>query len=76
MFSEQENNIPVGFAMSLAQNEQALDYYSTLNSSMKNDIKLFIQDASTGDDAKRRIEVAIENLSNQNTSFIRWFNLL
>ena len=71
MFNEQENNMPVGFAMSLAQNEQALDYYSTLNTSMKNNIKLFIQNASTGDDAKSRIELAIENLSNQSTSFIR-----
>ncbi len=60
MFSN--NDMPVGFVMSLAQNEKALNYYSTLANYEKENIKNYIKGARTGEEAKMRIETTIQNL--------------
>ena len=62
--------LPVGFAMSLAMNKNAMDYYSSLSFDNQMKIVSYIQDNNTGFEVKNRINNAISNLENGNIHFI------
>lgn len=65
-----DNHIPVGFAMSLSQHEDALKYYGSLDKMQQEQIKNYIQNSTTGDEAKQRIENSVNGLSNNNLNFL------
>lgn len=65
-----EKNMPVGFVFKMAMDSKALDYYSTLSNSTKERITNYIQNSSTGNESKQRIEDVINNLKNNNLDFL------
>ncbi|MDD3303368.1 MAG: hypothetical protein PHP54_00410 [Clostridia bacterium] len=68
-----ENNeleMPVGFSLSIGMNQKALSYFANLDSNTKNMIKSYIQNNTKNDDAKFRINTAVEDMANQNLNFL------
>lgn len=63
--------MPIGFVFSLAQNKDAMEYYSTLDDNVKNNIKLFIKNNNSGAEAKKKINIAIDNLNKNNINFLK-----
>jgi abortive infection bacteriophage resistance protein len=63
-------NLPIGFIMSVAQNKDALKYYSNLDDATKSKISDYIQGSTTGDEAKIRINTSVEGLTNHNLHFL------
>ena len=62
--------IPIGLAMSLGMNEFAMDFYSKLDNATRNKIKAYIQNCSSGKEAKSKINTTIENLEKHNLDFL------
>jgi hypothetical protein len=62
--------LPVGFAFSLAQNEEALNFFGTLDRNTQMQIKGYVQNVSTGDEAKQKINTCVECLAKKNTDFL------
>jgi len=58
------NDMPIGFAMSLVQNKNALTTYVNLSNSEKEEINIYIQNSKTGLEAKERIDNILIKLSN------------
>ncbi|MDD4376384.1 MAG: hypothetical protein PHR25_06385 [Clostridia bacterium] len=58
------NDMPIGFAMSLVQNKNALATYVNLSNSEKEEINIYIQNSKTGLEAKERIDNILIKLSN------------
>jgi len=56
-------DLPLGFGMRLAQEPRAMDTFGSLDEGGKNRVVSYIQAASSGDDAKNRIETAVNSLS-------------
>jgi len=54
--------LPLGFGMQLAQDEQALQAFGRLDSAQKDELIRYIKSAASGEDAKRRISEAVELL--------------
>ena len=69
---EKDKSLPIGFAMSLAMDNNAMENYSNLDPVTQDSITRYIQSSTTGYDAKRRIDVAVESLSNNNLKFLEW----
>ncbi len=65
-----EKKLPIGFILSIAQNEQALKYFANLDDMTKNRISNYIQDSITGEEAKERINISINGLENNNLDFL------
>ena len=63
--------MPIGFVFSLALNKDAMNYYSTLDNIVKNNIKSFIQNNSSGIEAKEKIDIAIKSLENNSIDFLK-----
>jgi hypothetical protein len=66
----EDGKLPVGFTFSIAQNEGALKYYGSLDKTVQNKITNYIQNVSTGDEAKQKIDESINGLANNNTNFL------
>lgn len=62
--------LPIGLAMSLGMNEFAMDYYSKLDNTTRNKIKNYIQNCSTGNEAKEKINIAVKNLEENTLDFL------
>lgn len=62
--------MPIGFAMSLGMHEYAMDFYSKLDSDNRNKIKNYIQNCSSGNEAKQKIKKAVKCLEKQDLSFL------
>lgn len=62
--------LPIGLAMSLGMNEFAMDFYSGLDTDTRNKIKAYIQNCSSGKEAKNKIHTTIENLEKHNLKFL------
>ena len=56
--------------MSLGMHEYAMDFYSTLDASTKNKIKQYIQNCSSGNEAKEKIDTVVKNLEKNNLDFL------
>ena len=64
-------DLPEGFAMALLQEDDARTHYEGLNDIQKTDVIKYIQSNNvTGDDARNKIDNAIEKLRTNNLSFI------
>lgn len=66
----ENGHLPIGFAMSIAQHEEALKYYGSLDNDTKSKISKYIQNSSTGQEAKQRIETCINKLAKSNLNFL------
>lgn len=62
--------LPIGLAMSLGMNEYAMDFYSKLDAVTRDKIKQYIQDCSSGSEAKTKIKNTINNLEKNNLDFL------
>lgn len=62
--------LPIGFAFSIAQHEEAFKYYGSLDKDTQTKITDYIQNVATGDEAKQKIDTSINGLANQNTNFL------
>lgn len=65
-----EKEIPIGFLFKISMNSKALDYYSLLDGNTKQEITNYIQNSTSGDEAKQKITKAIEHLNNNNVDFL------
>lgn len=65
------NNMPIGFIMAIARNNDALKYFANLDNTTINNISDYIKNSSTGDEAKEKINASIDGLSRQNLDFLR-----
>ncbi len=54
--------IPLGLGMSLAQHPDAMTAYGRMNSEQKQRIVQYIQDSTTGDEARQRIRQTVQML--------------
>lgn len=66
----ENGHLPIGFAMSIAQHEEALKYYGSLDKSTQTQISNYIQNSATGDEAKQRIDASVDSLAKQDLSFL------
>ncbi len=62
-------DIPLGLGMSLMQQPAARSCFENLGDSDKTRLIGYIQSCSDARDAKKRIKTAVQNLSNNDTSF-------
>lgn len=62
--------LPIGLAMSLGMNEYAMEFYSSLDSSTRDKIKQYIQNCSSGKEAKEKINTTIKNLEKNSLDFL------
>ena len=63
-------NMPIGLMMSLAQNPEAMHNFSLLSDEEQKSVIQFVENSSTGKEAKSRIERAVQNLEAGNHSFL------
>lgn len=66
--------MPIGFSLSIGTNQEALKYFGNLDIDMKNKIKSYIQNCTDENDAKYRINNAIDCMSKGNISFLNNIN--
>jgi hypothetical protein len=59
--------MPIGLMMSLAMHRDAMNSFSRMDDEQQSAVIRFVQDASTGEDAKRRISEAVNRLDNGDT---------
>jgi len=69
------NNIPLGFIFSISQNNKAMNFYSSLSDIQRDAISNYIQNCTSGNEAKEKISNAITSLENKDLSFINNINL-
>lgn len=62
-------DMPIGFGMELYQNSAALHCFAALSQSERNDIITYIESSETGEEAKTRINTAVQNLNKRNPKF-------
>lgn len=62
-------NMPIGLMMSLAMHQDAMRNFSLLDDSQQKAVIRYVEDSKTGDDAKNRIESAVQNLEQGTSSF-------
>ena len=62
-------DMPIGFGMELYQNSDALHCFAALSQDERNNIIQYIEKSKTGEEAKKRINTAVENLNKRNTKF-------
>lgn len=65
------NNMPIGFIMAIARNNDALKYFANLDNTTINNISDYIKSSSTGDEAKEKINTSIDGLSKQSLDFLK-----
>lgn len=64
-------DLPLGLGMQLAQEPAAITAFGKLNPDQKANVVRYIQACSTGEDAKARIEAAVEHLKKDDTGFFQ-----
>lgn len=62
-------NMPIGLMMKLAMHQQAMRQFSQLDNDQQRAVIRYVEDSKTGDDAKSRIDSAVQNLEQGNHSF-------
>ncbi len=64
------SQLPIGFTMSISNNEHALKFYSSLDKATQNKIMNYIRNSTTGNEAKEKIENSVNGLANNNLNFL------
>lgn len=65
----QNTDLPIGFIMSMAVNQKAMENFSNLDDDIKSRITGYIQRSPTGQDSKNRIDLSIQKLQNNDIDF-------
>lgn len=65
-----EFEMPIGFALSVGINQDAQKYYANLNINTKKQIKEYIKNNITGDEALEKINIAVNSLANNSLDFL------
>lgn len=65
-----DRNMPIGLAMSLSMNEDALSYYLALDFKTKEDIQEFVKSSKNSEEARERIDIATKDLENNTIKFL------
>lgn len=65
-------DIPMGFGMRLFQDPRARSAFESLTDEEKTKVIGYIQASSTGDDARNRIDTAVENLASGSNTFFEY----
>lgn len=68
MFNEPED-LPLGFMMQLGQDVGAMNYFASLSEAEQESLINYMKSATTGDEAKRRIEQTLNRLQNHDHYF-------
>lgn len=68
--SNDDTNMPVGLMMSLAQHQNAMKTFSMLNDEKQKSVIRYVEDSTTGEEAKDRIQNAVSDLDKGSTGFI------
>lgn len=63
-------NMPIGLMMSLAQHENAMKNFGRLDDVRQKSVIRYVEDSTTGEEAKSRIQKAVQNLEDGNTGFL------
>jgi hypothetical protein len=63
-------NMPVGLALSLGMNEFAMEFYTELDNTTRENIKNYIQSSNNGAEAKSKIKETIKNLEKHDLKFL------
>lgn len=61
--------LPLGFMMQLGMDAEAMTYFSNLSEDQKASLVAYMKGASTGEEAKARIEETLTQLHNHNSYF-------
>ena len=61
-------DIPLGLSMSLAMHPRAMDTFGRMSPQEKHAAIQYVQSCTTGEDAKRRIENAIQQMEHGQTT--------
>ena len=60
MYDLEDDGLPLGLSMQLAQDEDAMSYFFTLPESEREHLIEYIKQAKTGDEARKRIDEVVE----------------
>lgn len=63
-------NMPIGLMMSLAQHEKAMKAFGRMDDERQKSVIRYVEDSTTGEEAKSRIRKTVENLEQGNTGFL------
>ncbi|MVB11581.1 hypothetical protein CAFE_23010 [Caprobacter fermentans] len=63
-------DMPIGLMMSLAQHQNAMKTFGRLDDERQKSVIRYVEDSTTGEEAKSRIQNAVQNLDQGNTGFI------
>lgn len=62
--------MPIGLMLSLGMHQSAMKNFALLDDEKQNAVIRYVEDSQTGDEAKNRINTAVDNLEKGNTGFI------
>ena len=65
-----ESNIPLGLLFSIINNNKALNYYSNLDTTQKENITKYIQNVTDSNEVKAKINEVIDHLENKDLNFL------
>lgn len=65
----QNTDLPIGFIMSMAVNQKAMQNFSNLDDNLKSKISNYIQRSPTGEESKNRIDLSVQKLQNNDIDF-------
>ena len=63
-------NMPIGLMMSLAQHEKAMKAFGRMDDEQQKSVIRYVEDSTTGQEAKNRIQKTVENLEQGNSGFL------
>lgn len=66
----ENNDLPIGFIMSMARNSEALKYFGSLDNTTVQNISNYIKASSTGEEAKQKIDSSVNGLASGNIDFL------
>ncbi|MCI1964599.1 MAG: YdeI/OmpD-associated family protein [Oscillospiraceae bacterium] len=64
------NEMPIGLLMSLAQHQSAMKNFALLDDKGQKSVIQYIENSTTGAEAKSRIQNAVNNLEQGNSGFL------
>ncbi len=65
-----QHDMPLGLGMSLSMNNEALDYYCSLDDKIRQMVIQNVVCCETGEEAKKKIKTAVNSLAKHDLSFL------
>ena len=67
--NEEDDGLPLGLTMQLAEDVDAMSYFATLPKVEQEHLIQYIKEARTGDEARRRIDEVVELCHNRQSLY-------